>query len=529
MNRPSAIAALASLATLAAPAHAQVCGESSLEQSLQYLRRLSLDLRGRLPDLAELDSVVTNGGALDPSIVHGIATSEDLVGELREHHRDLLWVNVGDLRLVGGDWNLSRYRGTDVYWLSSQSRARAYRGGSVPCLDEPARFGPSGEILTTPEPGDPTIQREGWVRVAPYWDPTSRIRVCAFDAQVAEQARNERGRMVECGATANEKGCGCGPELRWCQSQPDDTAGTIKAALAEQLLRFVDGVVRSGRPYTEILTARDMEVNGPIAHYLRYQATMAPNLVFGDHRPGFEVPEIPFAEVDRWVPVTRDEAHAGLLTMPAYLLKFQSDRGRANRFYEAFMCVSFQAPPGGLAAGDDPCNLEPDLTKRCGCKSCHLTVEPAAAHWGRWAEAGFAPLPEARYPKVQEACTTPAGARSAECRRLYFTDPQHPDEEPFRGHLRSYVFADARREANIAAGPRALAEAAIGNGQLARCTTRRLFERYMGRAIDEQDAAALAELTALFEGSDHDLRALVEAIVKRPEYVEAGRFEGGVE
>ena len=30
--------------------------------------------------------------------------------------------------------------------------------------------------------------------------------------------------------------------------------------------------------------------------------------------------------------------------------------------------------------------MNPDLSSRCGCASCHETIEPATTHWGRWEE-----------------------------------------------------------------------------------------------------------------------------------------------
>jgi len=513
-------------------ATAQVCTESTVEEGLQYLRRLSLDLRGRFPDVAEMESVVTNAGVIDPSIIRGIVRSEDAVEALRQHHRNLLWTNVTDLRLSNQEWQLGLDRRTgagDIYSMNG-GRARRYRGGDQygACLDEPARFGAAGEILTTPDANDPTQQREGWVLVRPYWNPSTEIKVCAFDAQTNLTGMSAR-RTVDCRIDSSATQCGCGPNLSWCQSQPDRTAAKITAAMGEQLLRFMDKVVREGRPYTEVLTARDIEVNGPLSHYLRFQTQDALNFLFATPDHDFAVPELAFTEDQTWVSAMREATHAGVLTMPGYLLKFQSNRGRANRFYNAFLCQSFKAPEGGLAAADDECHSEPDLTKRCGCKYCHVTVEPAAAYWGRWSEAGFAPMDEATYPKVRTDCADPQNARNPLCRRFYLTSPGHPDEEAYKGYLMPYVFATPQREANIAQGPRGIADAAIANGSFASCATRQLYERLVAREAVETDQAALDALSASFVASSYDVRALIESIVTRPEYVEAGRFTGGAQ
>ena len=43
---------------LSIPGLAQVCEEDTLQSSLQYLRRLNIDLKGTLPDLTQLEEVV---------------------------------------------------------------------------------------------------------------------------------------------------------------------------------------------------------------------------------------------------------------------------------------------------------------------------------------------------------------------------------------------------------------------------------------------------------------------------------------
>src|SRR5688572_15563860 len=79
-------------------AEAQVCEPDSKQEALSYLRRLSLDLLGRLPTYDELASVATNG-AVDPSMIDAMLASEDAVVQLRAYHRDLLWANISNQRL----------------------------------------------------------------------------------------------------------------------------------------------------------------------------------------------------------------------------------------------------------------------------------------------------------------------------------------------------------------------------------------------------------------------------------------------
>ncbi len=58
------------------------------------------------------------------------------------------------------------------------------------------------------------ILREGWVEVAPYWDPTSTVQVCAFEAQTERYSKSGTDcRRIEGRRDAD---CGCCPDLSWC-------------------------------------------------------------------------------------------------------------------------------------------------------------------------------------------------------------------------------------------------------------------------------------------------------------------------
>jgi hypothetical protein len=203
-------------------------------------------------------------------------------------------------------------------------------------------------------------------------------------------------------------------------------------------------------------------------------------------------------------------------------MKFQSNRGRANRFYNAFLCQHFETNEP-LPPSTDACHQESDLTKRCGCKGCHQAVEPAAAYWGRWAEAGVLPMEEATFPRYVAECAR-TGRASPFCRAFYFTAEEVNDtavEGPFVGQLRAYVFADATREANIATGPEGIARGAIDSGRFASCTVERMWKLFNAREPTVEETSEIAALAEDFS-SDYRLRRLVKAIVTRPEYVEAG-------
>lgn len=503
------------------PVAGQVCEESDTNSALQHLRRLSVDLRGRLPDLAEAEAVVA-AGAVEPALIEAMLGANEFGQRVRAWHRDLLWTNLQRQRLQQNAWLLTgpggRGGGAGAAWVRANNRSTQYRGGQVSCLDEPARFDADGQILTTRNRQG--LEQEGWVEVEPYWAPGSVVRVCAFDAQdnlTAANPRNPDGPAVDCSRTVSP-GCGCGPNLRWCGSGQQRTVNTIVAAMDEQLLRFAEAVVIGDRPYTDLILAKDMEINGPLVHYYRHQGGTGGNLVLSGPLQNFELPELSYDQGDTWVSVDRGLRHAGLLTMPGYLLKFQSNRGRANRFYNAFLCSPFQAPVEGLPAADNACHDEPNLTKRCGCKHCHVAVEPAAAHWGRWADAGQLALNEEEFPKDNPICATPRGARSGLCRRLYLTEANHPDEQEYLGALLPYVFADEVMQDSIAQGPGKLAQEAVDAGLFAECTVRKAWERLMHQPPAEADADALAAVTEAFIEGGYVYRDLIRALVTRPEY-----------
>ena len=537
----------------AAPS-APMCEQTPVQEQLHYLRRLSLDLRGHLPSVAEYQYVAQEG-AVSPQQIDEMLATEDFVERMRRYHRDLLWVNIDGQRLTGNYWRLNPAGGISAaMWISANNRATNYRGARVGCADFESSMS-NGRITTRPHPNPEMaangVVQEGWVWVQSYWNPDQPVKVCAFDAQAHETAQNEtnprRGpAMVPCNTfwASRSSQCGCGPNLRWCLTRESEVQ--IRRSWDEQLLRFADSVVRDNRPYSELLTGRQMEVNGPITHFLKYQTQAPGNNFLVTGAQGYDLPEdLGQHRVDEWRSVQRSTMHSGLLTLPAFLVKFQSNRGRATRFYHAFRCEAFQAPPGGLPATDDECHNEPNLTKRCGCKYCHVSVEPAAAYWGRWSEQGIKPLiPEAdndAYPAFDPACGPDGNQRgSLRCRLHYINEIFAEDDarKPYEGYLRSYLFANDLGEqngsyaANIEQGPQAMAQGILdpADGTFARCASQRIFKHFTGRDFRPTEATLQTQLSASFQQA-FDLKSLVRQIVTSAEYKEAARFglikEGG--
>lgn len=506
--------------------NAQVCTPTGPQAELQYLRRLSLDLRGHLPTVSEMKTVIKEGKVSEQT-VDAMISSPQMLKQLRDYHKDLLWANISNIRLANNTWRLAGNGTSSPYYLTSQGRKRNYRGQNVRCLNKPAEFNSDGSIKTTPgiyKAADGTeqpIQQEGYVMVKPYWSPNKAYKVCAFDAQDFLTVKSTaNGRDYDCSRSSftnrnQGKGCGCGPDLRWCM--PYTVQRQILSALQEQTFRFIDGIIRDRKPYTQVITGQTLEVNGPISHYLQHQTYIATNLTHASPNPNHPVPKISYDQVNKWTKVERSKLHAGVLTMPLFLLKFSSDRGRANRFYNVFLCSHFQAPPGGLPPAQDSCHDEPDLMKRCGCKYCHQTVEPTAAYWGRWSEAGMAPLNPEEYPAVSSFCKKMSNRYNQKCRRFYFY-PNDDKEMRYLGHLIPYLFSTPTMKKNIETGPIALAQQSIDDGTFASCTTRRMYNWFVGSKPHAQQTSQILTLADKFKGSNYDLLGLIKSIVTSKEY-----------
>ena len=511
-------------------AQAQVCEESSLQTSLQYLRRLTIDLTGKVPSIEALEEVVAST-SVDDATIDAYLDSDAFVEQMRAYHLDLLWTNVSNQRFVPNAWELtepSERSRSPAYWSTSQGRMNNYRGGTAFCLDEPVTYDDNGDIVTTPDPDDPSNRREGWVEVEPWWALGTTVKVCAFDAQdnLTSAQPQPNGQPGDCERLMGRADCGCGPNLRWCHARSPNTERILAESFAEQLLRYIDIIVRDDTAYTDLLVGQGGEVNGPISHWLQYQTQTGGNIFPSHDIQNHSVPVISGDAIDTWESYERGLRHAGVLTMPGYMVKFPTNRSRANRFYNAFLCESFEAPSGGLPDASDSCSDEPDLTERCGCKYCHATVEPAAAHWGRWVEAGLGAMNTDLFPIYNERCTEPNARNNFACRLFYLTPnaATHDKLQEYIGTLNAYVFLDEEHEQNVEEGPIRLAQEAIESGQFATCTVTRLWRHLMHRDPYDEEVAVISELANEFASNGYSFKELVRSLIKREEYRLSERF-----
>jgi len=339
-------------------------------EELELLRAWSIQLRGVPPTVAEYEAVETGETSAEATLELWLDSPAFAEQSVR-FHQNHFWPNITNVNLFNAAFSFRREGGIFLYWR--RNTGTLYRGDFVPCLDQPAEF--DGDAIVTWEQPDGT-HREGYVLINPYWAPETTIKVCAFDAQDREHGLSG----VFCGSRSAvlDGTCGCGPELRYCRYGNSSLGAT--RAMGNDLNLRVRAVIEADEPYTELFTSQRAFVNGPMVHYLRHQTGVFAGIRFAP--PAMDVdalPELEFVDQDTWVEVTAPAYHAGILTSPAYLIRFQTDRARANRFFDSFLCQPFQAPDAGLPLGEETVP-HPDLQQRDGCKYCHALLEPTTTH-----------------------------------------------------------------------------------------------------------------------------------------------------
>ncbi len=496
------------------PNEALVCSpDDPIMDDTETLRAWSLQLRGYPPSLNEYEAIAT--GETDPELLLAEwLGSPDFAEQSVRFHRNHFWPNVTNVNLFSAAFSLRREPGTLQYWRRTAATLN-YRGDFVPCLDEPLEHDANGKIIAKAQPDGTT--REGYVMVSPYWAPDTMIKVCGYDAQ--DSTHGLTG--IFCGgrSASTDTSCGCGPNLRYCRY--GNSQLPVTRALGTDLDERVRAVMEENEPYTELFTSQRAFVNGPLSFFLKYQTGVFSGIRFDPPAIAPEtLPEMDYTAEDTWYEVSLDSAHAGVLTAPAYLIRFQTDRARANRFFDSFLCQPFQAPDSGLPLGEEVAP-HPDLQQRDGCKYCHALLEPAAAHWGRWAEGGTGYLDPEVYPRLRDECTACAtyGVNCSEdCNRFYLTDPLTALEAEYLGELRSYVFRRPDHEMNVEAGPELLVSKAVGDGRLPLCVAKRTSEWLLGRTLEPREDEWVTDLAAEFVASGLRFKDLVHAIVTSETY-----------
>jgi hypothetical protein len=474
---------------------------------LRLARAMSLDFRGNLPTPEEL-AAIDAAGDIPAALIDQWLTSDEFADRAVRYHRDLLWNNLDNQRVLN---TRSLFTVSGNIYFRGGLMASLYRGGTVRCLDEPARFAADGSILTTLQNG---TRLEGWVKVRPYWAPSTEIKVCAFDAQ--DNLVSPTGTF--CGSLEGlmDSSCGCGPELRYCGTSAIELE-VDRALVADLDMRLRD-VFASDRSYLDLFFGTKGYVNGPLVHYYRYFLPLAVQTMTPSPVDLERLPDLTFDDADRWVEIELGSHHSGILTSTAFLLRFQTNRGRANQVLNAFFCDPFKSPSSGIPLTGA---ADPDLQKRHGCEYCHATLEPAASHWGRWGERGAAWLAPEDYPEFDaqcELCATTGFGCTSRCRTRYQIDLLESAYEPYLGYLKPLVFLANEHAPKLDEGPRLFIRTGLADGRFPRCVARHVAERMLGREVTEAEEPMLDDLAAVFVRSNYRYREVFRAMSAEPTY-----------
>jgi hypothetical protein len=180
--------------------------------------------------------------------------------------------------------------------------------------------------------------------------------VCALEARAVAKASNGEPCTSYTGVLTGS--CGCGEGLRYCLSL--ESGDAIRQSLRTQMERAIEGPMRSGAPYFDFLTEQTEELDGPLTHYYKYIAQIAVDpMIFTPPVAPALIDARPFVDTD-WHSYPRAAFNSGILTSLQFLLRFQTSRARANRYWDAFLCAPFQAPDLELPSPNDPCSLNPN-------------------------------------------------------------------------------------------------------------------------------------------------------------------------
>lgn len=360
------------------------------------------------------------------------------------------------------------------------------------------------------------------------------------DSYFAKVSKNKTVSCLTATGFQNSVECGCGPGLERCMpssnnnfesstfvlptnapigpSAPFGTSGQpasswLRFWWSEEAKRFLDRVFETDGDIREVLSARGSEVNGPLAQFYRFIASTtccgpAAELGYTSPEPLVLPKSVASAllpqETTTWVPIEdRGPNASGILTMPIFLAKYGSRRARAHVLYNAFLCKSFVADAVAL----EP-SMEPDLTKRAGCSTCHRTLEPMAAYFARINEADWTYLPSRILPVSMPACVT-TRKNAGFCKLLY--------DQSLGGTIRGAYAAPDHAEVGVRGLAREIADAP----EFAPCVVQNVMQSFLGRALSPDDARLKEDLTRKFIDGGYRIRAVVRALVSSRRYRDA--------
>lgn len=530
-----------------APKDAAMCSLYEPIDKYQLLRRLSLDLRHRLPSY-EAYRQLDGEDIVPDSLLEDYLQSDEFRETIRRYHRKLLWPNISNVKLATVGFILRNSNTTaggppkepnGLVYLNNPQRSVKYRGGNNlhSCQDKPQTSIQTGYKLGETPTCETVVDQgveyclEGYVEMQPYWesDPNKTIKLCAFEAQTTATASQKNGppngngpvETISCNepVSYNNPQCGCGPNASYCWG--GDVPATVLETMEEQILRTVDDHTIGGRAYSAMLTTSEVYTNDRLAFFQRFLAPMSgPERTYNAwHEGDGPLPDSPDYTSTNWYATTRGEGHSGILTLPAFTLRFQTNRSRANRFRISFTNSYFVPSSEPDTEG---CNETTDnLSERCTCRYCHLTLEPLAAHFAGIAEAGTTLVDSFEIDRPECVTTGQQPGFDPWCGRFWVTDAEADNAGRLITH--QYAQENPAVQTAIDAGPRGLAQSAIDDGSFARGTVQHVFSHFVGREMNldlssiEDETPLLDQLAQEFQAQD-DFVALVKRIVELDAY-----------
>ena len=182
------------------------------------------------------------------------------------------------------------------------------------------------------------------------------------------------------------------------------------------------------------------------------------------------------------------------------------------------LCREFQSPSGGIKEIIEE-NPTPDLSRKPVCKDCHVLLEPWAAYWGRWQQAGALYRTEYAFPTFSDTCNDCApGCGQAYCKLNYILDSNHPHQDDYIGWYKPYAFLNGDDVDNPSIGPKKWAEEIVADGRFAQCASKNAATWLMGWSPEEINYDLVQEWAAEFNASGLDYKQLIRSIVMSPTY-----------
>lgn len=381
-----------------------------------------------------------------------------------------------------------------------------------------------------------TVFASGRTKGPPAGTPPPYDRAAQLPLDDAFATAN-KGAPIACdggSAYTHSTDCGCGVGLDRClpaagagvepaafvapvhvplgESTPMDVGITSEGGWtrfwwSEEAVKFLEYVAREDRDFREVLTGHYTLVNGPLAQFYGSGAGatccgQALSLGYVHPEPLLDpkkLPAIAPQDAATWKLVDdRGPNASGILTMPIFLTKFGTRRGRAHVLYQAFQCRDFIAGNVKLTP-----STEPDLTKRDGCSTCHATLEPMAAYFTRVVESDWTWLPKDPFPLQNTVCKSTNG--SGACKSYYDPAFATTTQGLLRGAYASLEHADL--------GPAGLAKDLATSPEFGSCVVNNVLGSFLGRQLSADDATLVAALAKDLEDGGFKLKNLVREIV----------------